>query len=134
MYSHNGSSIGIKNMSRGKSLYKWQFVFINSIVIVVSNSVNIEIINQAKTPWLAVPTQLFIQGQWWSNLSTHRLQIEQWRDRSVLTTSQSGHNRTGSNYSSSCMNVTPVGFLRKPGSLHITIICIINVMTNILRQ
>lgn len=50
-----------------------------------------EIKNTRKGLWLLTPTQLFSQGQWWSNLSTQRLQIAQWRERGVRRTRQSGH-------------------------------------------
>eukprot|EP00354_Favella_ehrenbergii_P004456 CAMPEP_0170452794 /NCGR_PEP_ID=MMETSP0123-20130129/1573_1 /TAXON_ID=182087 /ORGANISM="Favella ehrenbergii, Strain Fehren 1" /LENGTH=158 /DNA_ID=CAMNT_0010714917 /DNA_START=887 /DNA_END=1363 /DNA_ORIENTATION=- len=40
---------------------------------------------------LRTPTQLFSQGQWWSNRSTHLLQMAQWRERGVRSTRQSGH-------------------------------------------
>ena len=39
-----------------------------------------------KALWLLMPTQLFIQGQWWSNLSQQRLQMAQWRDLDDLIT------------------------------------------------
>ena len=34
--------------------------------------------------WLFAPMQLFIQGQWWSILTIHRLQMRQWCDRGGL--------------------------------------------------
>ena len=50
-----------------------------------------DIRNIRKALLLRIPTQLLSQGQWWSNLSTHRLQIAQWRERGVRSTRQSGH-------------------------------------------
>ena len=41
--------------------------------------------------WFPMPTQLFMYGQWWSNLSTQWLHMAQCRDRGVRKTSQSGH-------------------------------------------
>ena len=71
--------------------------------------------NPRKWWWFPFPTQLLIQGQWWSNLSTHLLQMLQCLDRLVLMTSQSGHNRTGSKVLSSCKKLTLVGFSMYPG-------------------
>lgn len=48
-----------------------------------------------KALWLPIPTQLLIQGQWWSNLSTHWLHIAQWRDLADLITLHSGHKSAG---------------------------------------
>lgn len=42
-----------------------------------------------------MPTQLLIQGQWWSKRSTHLLQIAQCLERGVLITLQSGHKSAG---------------------------------------
>ena len=38
--------------------------------------------------WLFAPMQLFIQGQWWSMRTMHRLQMRQWWDRGGLYASQ----------------------------------------------
>jgi len=38
---------------------------------------NVLIKKARKALWLRTPTQLLIQGQWWSNRSTHTLQIAQ---------------------------------------------------------
>lgn len=69
-----------------------------------------------KNLWFRSPTQLLIQGQWWSNLSTHLLQIEQCFDLSVLITSHSGHNWVESNFESSSMKGI-YGFVKYPGFL-----------------
>lgn len=52
--------------------------------------------NAMKMPWFFYPMQLLIQGQWWSYLSTQVLQVEQWRERGVLTVSHLGHRWIGS--------------------------------------
>ena len=59
--------------------------------IIRSNTVSRVTINTRNELWLFTPTQLFIQGQWWSNLSTQRLQIAQCLLRGVRKTSHSGH-------------------------------------------
>jgi len=48
--------------------------------------------NSMNEVWLFTPTQLLIQGQWWSNLSTQWLQVLQCLERGVLIVKQSGHN------------------------------------------
>lgn len=40
--------------------------------------------NEVKWPWLRCPTQLLIQGQWWSILVTQRLHLRQWCERGAL--------------------------------------------------
>lgn len=70
--------------------------------------------------WLETPTQLLTQGQWWSNLSTHLLQIEQCLDLAVLITLQSGHKLVGWNLSSRVKKLISVYF-KYPGSLQLAI-------------
>jgi len=65
-------------------------------------------------PW---PTQLLIQGQWWSNRPTHLLQMLQWRLRGFLITSHSGHRETESNRSRRSRKSREGSGLRNPGSL-----------------
>jgi hypothetical protein len=59
--------------------------------------------------------QLFIQGQWWSNLSTQILQILQCLLLGVLITSHSGHKQFGSNDSNNCIKSYWGSFYKKPG-------------------
>ena len=88
---------------------------------VTKRRLSMEIKKHMKTPWLLIPTQLLIHGQWWSNRSTHLLHILQCRDLSVLTTSQSAQSRTGSKIFIISIKGTPLGLFKKPGSLHIEI-------------
>ena len=55
-----------------------------------------EVKKQINQMWFDTPTQLLIQGQWWSKRSTQRLQTAQCLERGVLTIKQSGHNYIGS--------------------------------------
>mmetsp|Transcript_33079 Transcript_33079/g.37972 ORF Transcript_33079/g.37972 Transcript_33079/m.37972 type:complete len:132 (+) Transcript_33079:379-774(+) len=66
--------------------------------------------------WFLTPTQLLIQGQWWSNLSTHLLQMLQCLDRGVRITSHSGQSIVESNLSSRDKKGI-LGFSRNPGFL-----------------
>jgi len=68
-----------------------------------------------KELWLLTPTQLLIHGQWWSNLSTQRLQIAQCLLLGVLSTSHSGHISQGWTFDRISMNW--YSGLIKPGSL-----------------
>lgn len=70
-----------------------KLLILTPIVKMHINQVNIK--NIMNAPWLRVPTQLLIQGQWWSKRSTHRLQIAQCRERIVRIILQSGHNSVG---------------------------------------
>ena len=75
------------------------FNYVSSYMVIeiIQTRVNVKaVINTMKYEWLFIPTQLSVQGQWWSNLSTHLLQIEQCRDLGVRTISQSGQSWTGS--------------------------------------
>ena len=56
-----------------------------------------------KAPWFLVPIQLSIQGQWWSNLSTHLSQIFQCLLLGVLITWHLGHSHPGSYLSARVM-------------------------------
>lgn len=68
--------------------------------------------------WFFKPTQLLIQGQWWSNRSTHLLQVAQWRERGVRMVKHYAHSYVLSIASTMYMKFPFFGFLRKPGSLH----------------
>jgi hypothetical protein len=60
--------------------------------IIMKMSVNtMEVMNVMNQLWLLAPTQLLIQGQWWSKRSTHLLHIAQCFDLAERNTSQSGH-------------------------------------------
>ena len=75
--------------------------------------------NTRKVLWLCTPTQLLIQGQWWSNLSTHLLQIAQCLLRGVRKISQSGHISQGCTLESTSIKGY---FGRKiPGSLELAV-------------
>lgn len=74
-------------------------------------------IKAIKYLWLLMPMQLFIQGQWWSNLSTHWLQVPQCLDLGVRTISQSGHNYTGSMSYINFKKSMFFGFFMKPGAV-----------------
>lgn len=72
-----------------------------------------------KELWLLTPTQLFIHGQWWSNRSTHRLQIAQCLLRGVLRTSHSGHISHGCTLER--ISINSYSGLKKPGSFALAI-------------
>ena len=74
--------------------------------------------NKIKNFWLNWPMQLFIQGQWWSNLSTHWLQIAQWRLLAVLITLHSGHKSAGFTSLNNSTNDYPFSGTTTPGFLH----------------
>jgi len=65
---------------------------------------------------LLTPTQLLIQGQWWSNLSIHLLHTEQCLDLVVRIIKQSGHNYALSTTSNNSIKSTPSLFIY-PGLL-----------------
>ncbi len=54
-----------------------------------------ELMNTKNALWLFMPTQELSHGQWWSNRSTHLLQIAQCFERGVRITSQSAHSSEG---------------------------------------
>lgn len=96
------------------------FNYVSSYMVIeiIQTRVNVKaVINTMKYEWLFIPTQLSVQGQWWSNLSTHLLQIEQCRDLGVRTISQSGQSWTGSMSCKRFRKSMSLGFLMKPGSL-----------------
>lgn len=68
------------------------------------------------TLWFLIPTQLFIQGQWWSILSTHLSQTRQWRALIVLTHSQEAQSLRGSTTCIKDKKSWFLGFWTKPGS------------------
>lgn len=61
------------------------------------------------------PTQLLIQGQWWSNLSTHLEQILQCLLLGVLITPHSGQRQLASNTDKSSINLRSGSGSTKPG-------------------
>ena len=69
--------------------------------------------------WFPTPTQLLIQGQWWSKRSTHMLQMAQCLLRGVRITLQSGHISQGCTLRSRSINGNS-GF-KRPGSLQLAI-------------
>tara|TARA_B110000285_G_scaffold215060_1_gene261031 strand:- start:249 stop:536 length:288 start_codon:yes stop_codon:yes gene_type:complete len=71
-----------------------------------------------KALWLPAPTQLLIQGQWWSNLSTHVLQIEQCLDLADLITLQVGQRSAGLMSFSIVMKLIPSAGFSTPAFLH----------------
>lgn len=74
-------------------------------------------IKQRNALWFLTPTQLLIQGQWWSNLSTHQLQIAQCLDLGDLITLQSGQMSVGFILRSNSIKLKDfVSGLRTPGS------------------
>ena len=62
---------------------------------------------------------MFIQGQWWSNLSTHLLHIAQCLLLADLITLHSGHRSAGLISLRRSMNGCPENYLRAPGSLQL---------------
>ena len=76
-----------------------------------------------KELWLFTPTQLFIQGQWWSNLSTHLLQMAQCLLLGVLRTSHSGHISQG--WTLDKISINSNSGLKNPGSLALAIVNVI---------
>lgn len=68
--------------------------------------------------WFLIPTQLLIQGQWWSNRSTQRWQTWQWRDLLVFRMPHSGHSYVASNSLSSFIKGTCAWIC--PGSFKLT--------------
>ena len=65
--------------------------------------------------WLLTPTQLLIQGQWWSQFSTHLLQNLQCRMRLVRAISQIGHTLSSWLVSISCWNFSRLFLFTQPG-------------------
>jgi len=65
------------------------------------------------------PMQLLIQGQWWSNLSTHRSQILQCLLLGVLITWHLEQRQEESNLSTKVRNSIFQLFVTKPGSLNV---------------
>ena len=88
-----------------------------TINIRISNSVVIKTINEL---WLPIPTQLFIHGQWWSNLSTHMLHIAQCLLLDVRITLQSGHISHGCTFLRS--SIKECSGFNLPGSLILALI------------
>ena len=70
-------------------IYFYLFVIFDSILLVLEYNIRlmtVKIKYTIKMQWLLAPTQLLIQGQWWSIFNTHLLQAEQWWQRSGLNT------------------------------------------------
>lgn len=72
--------------------------------IIRKSTVRSVTMNTRNELWLLTPTQLLIQGQWWSNRSTHLLHIAQCLLRGVRRTSHSGHISHGCTFESTSMN------------------------------
>lgn len=77
---------------------------------------NVDPRNIRKELWLLTPTQLLIQGQWWSKRSTQTLQMAQWRDRGVRMTLQSGQRSVGENLYRSSKKSSPTSVRSFPAS------------------
>lgn len=114
----------VQNSIKGQLTFAWEgsssglqsLDSMTMLEIIIKTSIKIsEKINTRYGLWLWMPTQLLIQGQWWSNLSTHLLQVAQCLDLGVLMTSQSGHISAGCTFSSRLMNGN--SGLMYPGSL-----------------
>lgn len=52
----------------------------------------VDVRNVMNNKWFPSPMHVLTQGQWWSNLSTHKSQTAQCLERGVRTIWQSGHN------------------------------------------
>lgn len=74
-------------------------------------------INSRKYPWFPAPTQLLIQGQWWSNTYVHLSQCSQCFDRIGFGISHTGQTlNAGVSYKIST-SLIPSGFIQYPGLL-----------------
>ena len=76
---------------------------------------NVKVRNVINNRWFPIPMQVFTQGQWWSNLSTHKSQTAQCLERGVLTIWQSGQSYIGSISYISSKNCIFLGFFIIPG-------------------
>ena len=74
-----------------------------------------EMMKIKKYEWFQEPTQLLIHWQWWSNLSTHQLHMQQCLESAEHITSQAGHSIFGSNFSTNFKNGIYCVPLIKPG-------------------
>lgn len=79
-----------------------------------------QIVNRKSTNalWFLQPTQLLIQGQWWSNRSTHWLQMAQCLDLGDLITLHSGQRSAGLMSLSKVKKSIEGSGLSTPGFLH----------------
>lgn len=68
-----------------------------------------------KYPELRTPTQLLIQGQWWSHRSIQRSSMLQWWERGVVRTSHRAQISSEWKFYSKCINSNSC--LRYPGSI-----------------
>lgn len=116
------SSIHVKSSSKFQKTHALK-VF---ATIVMTILVQIENKNITKALWFLIPTQLFIQGQWWSNLSTHLLHIAQCLLLADLITSHSGHRSIGLISLKSSIKSCPSQGLSFPGSLQLAYIKVMN--------
>lgn len=93
-------------------------MFLLEITIPKENRIKsiVKVRKDKKALWFLIPTQLLIQGQWWSNRSTHTLQMAQCLDLGVLMTWQSGHKSVGVNFCISSKKSSWGSGLNFPGS------------------